>query len=87
MLYNTERLSILRSFLLGITDMWADCSSLVEHGPDTASHPGRQEDSKETRKLGLGEKEGFNASIPSLTVLVSSENVYMWLKVLRHSPV
>ena len=46
--------------------MWADCSSLVEHGPDTASHPGRQEDSKETRKLGLGEKEGFNASIPSL---------------------
>lgn len=52
-----------------------------------ASHPGRQEDSKETRKLGLGEKEGFNPSIPSLTVLVSSENVYMWLKVLRRSPV
>lgn len=52
-----------------------------------ASHPGREEDGKETQKLGLGEKEGFIPSIPSLTVLVSSENLYMWLKVLRHSPV
>ena len=41
-----------------------------------ASHPGRQDDRKETRELGLGQKEGCNPSIPSFIVLVSSENLY-----------